>query len=641
MKAIFLAETEKQVEGLLARQNADKASWIALTPFAMDALDVRSIMYKTPDDFYNGEDLWRIGLELDDIEKEVFSRLDRFAFSNSKELTKRGLKLFTNYSYPLHVIFDTVFIRVFHLNTIFESIGPDEVVYYKSGIYPFYNWRDISYISFDQREFLYSRILDECEWSKKIRFVSLEMPNETGSDEKEPCMSCRKTAAFKIWFNNKFPLLRQVKKYGLHNFLRILPSYFRKNINLALIGGEYDWSRCEFRFNMNRMRLKKLDIDYDAPPQYVKDENLEQEIYKEIKDLLIFRGIDVNPLLLSRLAFVYKEGQNRCIKAYDDVIKYIFKFKPAALLFATLPMPEWKSGALAFSQKNIPIFCKPHGALGITELLKVMDNDLLHTNYYLANGDGDAKAIEKYIDTYKHNNLKIISTGSPRLEQLKNVEVGVPENLKKWLEEKNRENIKDKKIGLYVTSNYFQNFYYVCFKPSYSDTTLFKTQKTIIDFFTNRKDSLLIWKLHPNHICDRPPYIENGLDNVFSIRSEAPFINLLDISDFVIIDSAFTTCQEALTRKVPVFIVMKHVFYFPEARRPLERRAVCCEEPEELMKKVEDFLLHGTYGADVDDDTFLKNYGLGDSRLSAAEKTFTEVYRSVKNGRSSDQYTVA
>jgi hypothetical protein len=102
------------------------------------------------------------------------------------------------------------------------------------------------------------------------------------------------------------------------------------------------------------------------------------------------------------------------------------------------------------------------------------------------------------------------------------------------------------------------------------------------------------------------------------------------LADFVIIDVPATTCLEAMIKGLPIFLIMKHIKYLPEARMLLEKRAVCCDEPERLLQKVEDFILYGKYEADINNNEFLSLYGTDVNNFNAVEKTASEVIGAIR-----------
>lgn len=616
MNTLYLVESEEQVIDLTSKGNADDATWIALTPFSMYALEKRGIQYNIPEDFYTNDALCQVGIESGKTVNEICRRLDDLSISNSEALRKRAIRLYTDYNYPLYVIFDTVFSRVFQLKSIFESLRPDKVVCYKSEDYPFC-WRGIG---FDNRESLYSRLLDECKWKENVIVFSLPSKHKPAVSGNLAFGFNNRLNALKHHIKNRLPLLQDIRKNGIMRYLMSLPSVFDEHINIALIGGDYEWEECKYRFSLEKVNIEKLDIKHEECGNSPAAGDIKNEISKMVKDLLIFRGKDISGLLLARLNFIYQTGSVRCAEAYDHAQKEISRIKPRALLFSALATPEWRSAASAFAQKNIPTFCKSHGAAGFYGLMKTEDSELFYANNYLANTGEVADFYSKYINKYAHNGLRVISTGSPKLELLKRSTGKITPKLKKWL----KTNGNGKKICIYATTAYAQNIIFIHGQPTELDRVLFKTQKTIIDFFKKRDDSVLIWKLHPNNLFDRPPAIENSAENIFVVKGEMQFTDLFEVADLMILDMPQTTCLQALTCRLPMFLVMKHVLFFDKAKELIERRAVCRNEPETLLEEIASFLENGTYEADIMDDSFFKTYGNEDGR-DAVENTVSAV----------------
>lgn len=625
MKFLYLVETEGQVADLLNKKESADITWLALTPFSMYGLDKNNIKYNIPEDYYNNEDLWEIGLHSTSVVNEICRRLDNLAMSKCAKLKDRDISLYTQYNFPLYVVFDGILNRIFQLKSIFEQLKPRRVVCYKSGVYPFY-WRGIG---FNMREFLYSNILEASGWPEDIDYVYLSEKTRFVSGIKGGLNFKNKLNFAKHQLKIWFPFLNDVKRHGMENALKRKFSLRDKPVNACLIGGDYEWEECEDFFNATNVRINRLDIKHNEQGYPVKDIVIDKDIFAEIKDLLIFEGIDIAHLVMPRLSFIYKEGTKRCIRAYDYAEKEIRRMSPRVLLFSTLATPEWRSAALTFVQKKIPTFCKSHGAVGSFDQLKILDNELLYANYYLANGEEVSRYYQGLIGEYPNNHLKIMCTGSPKLEALQDRKARLTTDLMRWLVEKNPSETK-KKICIYVTIYYQQNLSYSCYPPPHSDRVLFKTQKTMLNFLKGRKDCLIIWKLHPNRLNDRPPYIEAGFDNIFTVRDEMQFIDLLDIADFIIFDAPATACLQAMTKKIPIFGLMKHITYFDKARGILEKRAVCCDEPEDLIKKIEDYLSYGKYEVDVNDDSFFRAYGNDASSTSPAKRTVSEVIKVIK-----------
>jgi len=79
--------------------------------------------------------------------------------------------------------------------------------------------------------------------------------------------------------------------------------------------------------------------------------------------------------------------------------------------------------------------------------------------------------------------------------------------------------------------------------------------------------------------------------------------------DIVIIESPTTTLLQAIATGLPVF-VLTSIITPPRADLPLlMKRAVCAENAEELMDKLEEYLKTGHYPADINSREYLKLHG--------------------------------
>lgn len=626
MKTLYLAENEEQVNRLLNIPGMnDNPLWIALSPFAIHALSSRNIAYKIPEDFYTAEEIDGVAVELPGKIKSLCNRLDAFAISQIEGLKSRKIKLYSDYSYPLHVVFESVFNKTFQLLSIFRQVKPEKVVCCgPTERYPFF-WRGIG---FDKREFLYADILAVCNFGQNIEFI------ETMDSCRYHKKAVRSGGIFissrlKDILKRKLPLLYMVRKYGLRHLANMAKDFSKRQSTISLLGAGYEWDECEAKFYDSGYKFSRVDIKYEESGERTEDEFIGDKILNEIKDFMVFRRNDLTDILLPRLIFIYKEGSRRCMKAYDEAARHILRMRPTGLLYSTLVAPELRSAAWAFIRNDIPTFCKSHGIVGTFDQMVTTDNELCYANYYLANGEIAAEFYRNLTDRYPENNLKVVVTGSPKLERIKHGNGAVKKSdFKHWLK---TQKASGRKMFLYITDFYRQNHSYFIFKPPPSDNILFKTQEEIIGFFKNKAGVSLIWKLHPNRLHDRPPLIEKHSDNIFTIQDELAFTDLLDSIDAVIMDSPATAFLQAATRTMPIFVITKHIQYTQEAIGLMEKRAVCGREPQELLKEVERYISTGHFGADMNDESFLKAYGTGHDIRDAVSATVNFVADAISN----------
>jgi hypothetical protein len=127
----------------------------------------------------------------------------------------------------------------------------------------------------------------------------------------------------------------------------------------------------------------------------------------------------------------------------------------------------------------------------------------------------------------------------------------------------------------------------------------------------NKKASLTL-KLYPNAdaLDEDPPWAASlkGIERINIIRNPQ-FARLLQSHDAVLIDSPTTTLLQAIATRLPVF-VLTSVISPPRAHLPLlMQRAVCADNAETLINRLELYLQTGDYTADRDDREYMKLYG--------------------------------
>ncbi|HPM42603.1 MAG TPA: hypothetical protein PLV52_02110 [Candidatus Omnitrophota bacterium] len=623
MRKVYLVETAEHARDLAVRERGLDDIFIALSPFAMHELDVRGISYSIPEDFYPPAELWNLNSETDGLLSELCRRLDRFACARSDSLKKRGIDLYTNYGYPLNVIFSGIATRIFQLQAIFKAMSPCEAICFRSAVYPFH-WRGIG---FDNRELLYSRILKSSGWKGLVDSITFKETVVKGPSKNKAIVFS--VNSIKDLLKKRFPLLRDIKKSGAMTAFTNL--VFKDSMVFLTLGAEYEWSECESYFNQKGARMRSLGVRHYEEGSPVPSEDVEIEIKEELGKLMTFRGIDISAIVLPRLLFIHEVGSIRCIKAHDHAERSILRSHPSALLCSVLPMAEWRSAAAVFNREKIPVFFKSHGATGIFDIVKsVLDNELRYADYFLANGVGVEAFYKQVVNSYTRTDIRVISTGSPKLAKLMSEKRPVDTRLAKWIAD---QKVLNRKIGIYVTGNYFRNLSHIIFDPPYSDILIFKTQTAVVDFFKARSDVSLIWKLHPAPANDRPPIIGKVAANIYKIHDEVQFADLLDLPDFIIIDVPGTACLQAMTRRLPIFGVTRHGKYLPNAGELLKRRVVCRDQPADLLKEVERFIEDGAYDADLDDKSFFEEFGTGSGidPVQATAEAVLEVAR--KNPR--------
>lgn len=613
-KPLILLEHEEQVKNSLKllKELKGKINVIALSPFAIYELDKQHIQYNIPEDYYDLQELYDMGVKNYGKVENICKIIDGKIHKNNSVLAKLGIKPALFSFYRLKILYDSVSIRLFQLTKIIEKEKPDIILTYDTRDYPFTSG-NVPRMLFDNRESIYTKLLKLGDWeisTKNLPYI----PEPKGSyPEKEKIKAkLRKKVLERL---QGHPLLYsfmvKVSKKNWRGACRELKSFLlwrKKAIQVLLIGGAYNWTYCnEKLLSVGIIPTQmKAELDYwfqvFSKPSLNGTDSAWEELQedKDFRGFFIYKGIDFFPLLKERIRFIVQELAPLCLSIYKKIEGIVKSKKIKAVFTSTFSSCVEHTVAKVAHNNNIPVIVWQHGAFGMayTPILKYLD--LMSTNYYFTYGIG---VIEKYSKEIGELGVKPTPTGSALLDRL------LSENLTRREEQKT-----DRKV-LYVTTNYYQNHFYVSFSPPFSDNKFWHVQRSILDVLGSSSWEVIV-KLHPNRSYREPPLRyyakDKGFKNIIFIRDEKSFTELLKIASVVIIDWPVTTLLQALTTLKPIFVYTGHLNIDREAEELLKKRAYCYSELDKLIGALKAFLSYGKLDEKVDlnNREFLKNYGI-------------------------------
>jgi len=147
---------------------------------------------------------------------------------------------------------------------------------------------------------------------------------------------------------------------------------------------------------------------------------------------------------------------------------------------------------------------------------------------------------------------------------------------------------------------------------------------------SNYSELYLTIKLAPSKFSPiDPPWIDDifHTERVNIIKYNPSFVQLLPEHNIVIIDSPTTTLLQALATKLPVFVLLSAIRWPNFIVSLIEKRAVCANSADDLMKSVNDYIKTFRYPADINNVEFLNNFGNFHSHnsLQIVEKTILKI----------------
>lgn len=621
-KALILLEHEDQVKSYmeLCEELKCQKQVIALSPFAIYELDKQNVAYHVPEDHYEPQELYRLGITNYQEVEEICTIIDNTIQKACPIMEKLGIGPALFSFYHLKTIYDAVTIRLFQLSKLIEAEKPDVIFLYESEKYPFGISEKAPYLLFDNRESIYARILALDGWGVPVKILPYISQPEDSYTQKESHQSIpnrvKKKAIGWLQLHPKlFDIAVETQNHEWHGLLNMLKGYLRtnKNMPVLLFGGGYNWDDSRedlLSAGINPIFRMQDDLKYwisgsfsnkidsDATNTAWEELRIDNEFHK----LFVWDNIDFFYLLEERLRFIVEQLAPACLNAYEESEHILKNREIKAVLASTFSTCIGHSVSKAAQNTNIPVVTWQHGVLGVTYTPMPNYTDLMSSDIYFTFGKG---VVEQYAKQAECWSAQLVPVGSTSLDKLS--QKSCPTETAKLN--------SGKKVVLYITTNYYENNFYMTFSPPFSDNLFWYVQRAILEVLGHKDNYKVIVKQHPSRIHREPPLRlyseEKKISNCRFIRDEYALPELLQIADVVIIDWPVTTLLQALTTSKPIFVYTGHLHIDKEAEILLKRRAHCYSDLAEFTKALDTFLSSDSIDTQVDlnDREFLKMYG--------------------------------
>lgn len=619
-KSLILLDKKEHVLDCLTwiHEFKEKYIIIALSPAAMYELDKNGIPYKLIEEYYDAQELFKMGIDEYSLLENLCSVIDTTIQEFEPEFKGLGIKPALFNFFSLHVIYGAMTIRIFQLMKMMRAENPSNVYVYESHKNPITVSNSSSfYIIFDEKESLYSQLLELVSWNFSIKL--LKLPILDIESNKKPKKS------FVVYRNKlidilcKHPLLYDlafnVKKHRYKGPRVWLNQQLHKKrgSSLLLFGPGYNWDDCYaqliengfhpiYRILDNHHYLKKGSTQI---PHGLNNAWCKLDADSDFHSEFVFQGIDFFPILKSRLEFLVKQMSSACLLATRENMDYIKKKKIKAVVSAMFSSCIGHSIAQAAHNCKVPTVTWQHGGYGMSTVHPILEYiDFLSSDYHFVYGEG---VIDSYRTATKKYGTKTVAIGFSSLEQK------IPMTL---------DSSTPQQEVLYATSSYYGNNMYISHFP-FSDNLYWRTQMSIMDILGKHPEKQITVKLHPSTTCTHimESYaLDKGYSNIKFIKNEKSFTNLIQTASVIIIDVPATTILQALMTEKKVFACNVHYHYNNLAKASLAKRAVCSENLTEFTTKIDNYLKDGVYEADVSNKEFIRLYGITSKSGSIRER---------------------
>lgn len=596
MTTIAVVETEKEIQTIKKNRDTSAFLWIAVEPFCVPRLRQDKENFVIAEDFIGRYDIFNdVLINAEKLKKGIISRVDEWIQNHFTEFKRHSIPLLMYFNYYLTVLFDGIIFRLMVLNKICKSIRPREIVVCKNGM---------KQVGPEETSFEFPWNAQKSVWAHCLKCIR-EMSGYSVSIldcETKICGGrrgvdiCRK---MRRYFPYSYMTCQIAKKNGIRPASRF---YLGKKVVVIDLG--YQWKISEALFKKSGYHFVSI-MSSQCDGLYNRDavdyiENM------GVRDLLRYAGVDFSSLVTPKLNQIISFGIRVFPAIYRKFVRVLGRIKPKAVGFSVITRPEGWLLIQAAKHAGIPIFCWGHGASGAAKYSRQMPNEVLICDYYLAQGNGSRSTYS----AYEEYSGKTISVGLPTLDQLKISTQKV--------------NTKPAYDFVYVTTNYYQNRFYLVAYPGLYDNHLFDAQTKIINFLT-KTGLKTIFKIAESPLNQEPPVVQ--LPESIVVEKYKSFTEVLPLANAVIVDFPSTVLLESLTTAKPLFVLTRFVELNEDAERLLKKRAICCDDVEDLIAHMEAFIKKGVYNANVNNCEYLEEFGTFEDDGGSAERGVREILK--------------
>lgn len=586
-KIIILLEDLDQYNAFIKAQDEYKTYakiFYALTPEAIHLCERENLPHILPEDCFSEIDYYNNKKISEENIKDLISILNQYCSEISLKKIGFGLEVGNYFYFLLYHALGVLHYRSFLITTLIKKENPELLISFR--LKHALPWDMGFYLSDHNNS--YSNLLLNSEYKNKCRNIEYDCEDKSKKGKKYLFEGLKRSIKSYL---RSFPALYSFYILWGNNIKqnpvdKIICSYKKR---ILLIGAPYNW-----RFVLKHPKAKSdFWISWiDDSSILTKSKVINADCFKEWfgweNRFLGFSlaGLMYEPMSIVAATFQQMmDNHHRCLKKIN---------KYDVILASVVPFPDGNYILNIAKHLKKPIILYQHGETSLNDPSLIPEScELLYPDYYFSYGEAVSEKYFEYVG--KISNFKgPISIGSASLDNL--------------LSLKNRQG----KYILYATGKYLT--YSIPFNATIGpDYRLYNSQIKMNAFLeklaSNNDRSLpVVWKLNNTpDSCSNVPFRIS--DKITSVHFEKTFTELIADAKLVILDAPATTCLEVCATDKPLFVLLNRIKWFPKAEELLRKRAIVAHTPDDLVKKIDDYLNTGHYEADINNREFIRAYG--------------------------------
>jgi hypothetical protein len=409
---------------------------------------------------------------------------------------------------------------------------------------------------------------------------------------------------------------------GLRQNLRGLADSGRRT--LLMLKAPYDWEPAITWAAQNGWR-----IIFDEPERYFNSATETRRALpsREVDNIWMDFCLDLPAAarkptlaLLPEIRSFALAGSHAVKHVQEIVAKTCDRFGVTAVLNAIAPDMQTQAVLQAYRQHHVPALKWQHGSVWWKERVtqRMDDCDLATADIQIAYGIGSQFA---YQAAGHHAHCRVVPIGSSRLAAFYARAHG-----------SGASQPSSPRTILYSPTNLYGDEWYCGFSPPFMDGIYYRDQVELVrglDTLLASHPALTLTVKLPSHCrMDRIPLLKTesaGGTRRRVVTGERTYSELLLAHDMVLIDCATTTMLEALCTRRPVYVLLRAPQWPEKELNLLRRRAVCADNPEELISSMRRHLETGRYDADLQDEVFVRRHGLMNDPVKGVQEILREL----------------
>jgi hypothetical protein len=589
---IAIIEYKNDLPQALSSFSPHDTLFLSVSAEASYYLSKSNIKFLTDEEIMSSEEFIALGNENFKITENWTIQLDNLLNQKSTLFNKEQFYPFKWHFYRLKILLDAVRIRKILIERLIIREKP-QVIGKPIGTRP-----DIvhdHHLFFYKSDSLYGLIVERIADVMGIRVQTWEpsaliMQNQTISSRIRVCRSVLKNGYRRLKALMETPNSRSEQDNILVGSMDYDIAPLKENIA----------HRFNFYFNESPFNIRSLDTFKKLSMKGDSREQLQIDVQNVFKTLRVTGDPIIDEIIGERIQsyaekFIGKLWKGIKYLEYVDSKKHFKGFihpVGASDVFYGIPVYH-------FMKQKKPVFVIQHGSYGYALNNITAYSEFGHNGYFLAWGDG----VKKLYEGLKKGDCEIFSTGSHLIEEIR----------------KKRKQKKAIKKVCYVPGIYRgYTAYYPGGQPCL-DSKLFVMETdflTTLKPYTKRYD--VTYKVAPSAFTPSPIFGTNPMinwvkENLPDLKISAePLLSVIHDYDLFIIDWPTTTLIQTLATGAEVIVYAGNPYYVPtkSALEMLKERAMVGLDEDGFKEKIAIVLEGGEVISDVENTTFLKEYGV-------------------------------